>query len=495
MSQSLLNKNESIAQRAAAVALKYPGNYALYIDQRYYTYKVFFNIVHAIYNKIPGGKLYNRIGIWCNDDVYSYAAILAVNLYGAAYVPLNKKYPSARNQRIILESKPDLIMSSYITEEITSLSAELPLMLTADAVDLTASMNSLKRKPEQDICYILFTSGSTGEPKGVPVTNSNVNAFFDHFLKNYDFQPEDRFLQTYELTFDVSVFSVFMPLLAGACCYILPDEGIRPVKIVECLQKYKITVLSMVPGVLKYLDSYLDEIKLPDLRYSFFSGDALYHHLAVRWSHCMPNGKVHNFYGPTETTIVCTSYVFEEKRSGMESVNGIVPVGKPFEGMEFIITDEKHKKTEKGELCFTGTQVIPAYLNNANEEKFFMHDSKRYYSTGDIVSLNEHGNLVFHGRSDSQVKINGYRVELMEVEKALRNVSGLNCLILCVEEAGINRLYAFLETGSTDEQLLKQKLADSLPYYMIPHRLISVERFPLNTNGKTDRKALINTYI
>jgi D-alanine--poly(phosphoribitol) ligase subunit 1 len=490
MAEGLLHTDESPAQRVAGTMQKFADNNAMYIGQRYYTYAELYELTKAVYSQIPQNKLYNRIGIYCNNDIYTYASILAVGLYGAAYVPLNANFPVLRNRKTVEDCGLELILSSLENTNFKEVTADVQYVLTGSAQN-TASTGIVK-KTGQETSYILFTSGSTGDPKGVPVSNSNLRSFFNYFLSGYDFNEKDRFLQTYELTFDVSVFSFFMPLLVGACCYVLPDEGVKPLKIAECLLKHNITVVSMVPGVLRYLDKYLKEISLPALRYSFFSGDALYHGLALKWSACIPNAAIHNFYGPTETTIVCTRHVFDSKK--IPAQNGIVPLGKAFEGMEFIIVNEDHTLTEKGELCFSGTQVIPSYLNDENEEKFFVKDGKRYYKTGDIVSLNGERDLVFHGRSDSQVKVNGYRVELAEVENALRNVCGRECIVLCVEEDKLSRLIAYVEQEA-DVQALRNKLAELLPGYMIPQKIISVAAFPLNTNGKIDRKALINAYI
>lgn len=492
MFQPLSDQDESIAQRVGSIALKFPERNALYVEGRFYSYKELFEIVNAVYAKIPSGKTYGRIGIYCSNDVYTYASILAIGLYGAAYVPLNRKFPPARNRKIVEECRLELILSAAENQELAEFSAGSEIILTTAPAE--KNIETVKQV-SQPVNYILFTSGSTAEPKGVPVTNNNLVNFFNYFLKEYHFNETDRFLQVYELTFDVSVFSFFIPLLTGGCCYILPEEGIRPFKIAEYLQKHRITVLSMVPGVLRYLEEYMHEMKFPDLKYSFFSGDALVHELAVKWSRAIPNAAIHNFYGPTETTIVCTRYIFNEQRSAEESVNGIVPLGKAFEGMSFIIVDENEQETEMGELCFSGGQVIPAYLNAANEEKFFIYGNKRYYKTGDLASVNKYGNLMFHGRTDSQVKINGYRVELQEVEHELKKNSGLSWIVLCFPEKGINRLLAFVQAENVDEQMLREKLSAAIPDYMIPHKFIPVDHFPLNVNGKTDRKALINAYI
>jgi acyl-coenzyme A synthetase/AMP-(fatty) acid ligase len=341
----------------------------------------------------------------------------------------------------------------------------------------------------------LFTSGTTGEPKGVELTNSNINHFFRYQLTHYDFNQEDRFLQVYELTFDVSIFSFFMPLLTGGCCYVVPDKGLKFTNILRMLDEHKITVVSMVPTILSYIKNYLNEIKLPSLRLSIFSGDVLYHSLAVLWAKAIPNGVIHNFCGPTETTIVCLRYIFNEELSAKESVNGVVPLGKPMDGVEVIILDEENNITDKGELCATGTQVITHYLNNKNEHKFIEINNKRWYRTGDMVLRNSDGNLCFLGRSDSQVKINGFRIELIEIEYAFQTFINNKAVVLNIkDENNINSLLAFVETEDLDDDEMKMKLSTHLPEYMIPKVIIAVEKFPLNINGKIDRGKLLEIF-
>lgn len=475
--------------------MSYPDNNALFVKGEYYTYQTLWQLVLGIHRQIPPEKKYQRIGIYCSDDVMTYAAILAVNLYGAAFVPLNSKFPVARNKNSTEQCRLQLIITSVDNPDVRELERDASILLVDNSMPVVMEMPNViatYQKVEQAISYILFTSGSTGEPKGVPVSHANLNHLFNYYLKNYDLNDKDKFLQVYELTFDVSVFSFFMPLLVGACCYVLPSEGIKFMRIIEYLQKHKISVVSMVPTVLRYIEKYLTEIILPDLRYSFFSGDALYHNLALKWGRAIPNGVIHNFYGPTETTIVCTHYVFDEKRSATESVNGIVPLGVAFEGMEIIIVDENNLPVEKGELCFSGTQVITGYLNNTNEDKFFVYQQKRYYKTGDIVSVNAFGNMVFHGRTDSQVKINGYRIELVEIENAVSGIMNAKCVAVCkVGANNINQILAFIETKEINEIRLKQMLFDVLPEHMIPHQFIAVEKFVLNINGKVDKQHLL----
>jgi D-alanine--poly(phosphoribitol) ligase subunit 1 len=483
----------------------YPNNNALFINNHYYTYKQLWQIVKQIHQQLSAQKQHLIFGVYCTDDIETYAAILAINLYGAAYVPLNSKFPVSKNKKIIEKCELQIVLTSVQAEVTNELKQHVDakfinVVVISDAKtikiknEITINQNDYQ-KVEQPNVYILFTSGSTGEPKGVPISKTNVNHFFEYFLTNYNFNENDRFLQVYELTFDVSVFSFFMPLVVGACCYVLPTDGIKFIKTIEYLLNYKITVVSMVPTTLRYLENYLPEIKLTDLRHSFFSGDALHHNLAVKWSKAIPNAVIHNFYGPTETTIVCTRYVFNTKQSEKESVNNIVPLGKAFEGVEFIIIDENNIPTQKGELCFSGTQVITSYLNNTNEECFFTHHQKQYYKTGDIASVNEFGNLIFYGRTDSQVKINGYRVELTEVENAISKILDTRCVALTSKKNNsLNQLIVFIEKKTVDEKELKEKLQLILPDYMVPNQFIEVKNFVLNINGKIDKQHLLGTY-
>ena len=510
MKQKLKNKdfsnNRLISKEPLSIGflrsvLEFPDRQAMFINNQYYTYIEFLNIVYYVFKQLPDEKKEKNIGIYCNDDIFTYASIVAINLYGAAYVPLNANFPEARNRNIIKQCDLKLILTSnYFPNKNSEGTVLLDISLEKSKEEIVFDKHWILNFTESNyidhsIAYILFTSGSTGEPKGVPVSNSNLNHFFNFFLNNYDFNEKDKFLQVYELTFDVSVFSFFMPLIVGACCYVLPTNQIKYSNIIQQIKEHEITVVSMVPTVLRFLEKYLKDISLPSLRLSLFSGDVLYHSLAVKWSHAIPNAEIHNFYGPTETTIVCTRYIWNESESETESVNDIVPLGKAFDGMEILIVNENNLQYEKGELCFYGEQVISSYLNNANEDKFFIYQGKRYYKTGDIVSVDNKGNLLFYGRNDDQVKINGYRIELKEIEFVIEQQIHFNVKVICVsDDKKINSLVAFIETNKLDVEDLKEKLSILLPNYMIPRKFILLESFPLNINGKVDKNVLLNLY-
>lgn len=464
-----------------------PNAIALHANEQTYTYNELFRKSLCIYNKIKhlDDEL---IGVQCLNDVNTYAAILAVSFTGSAYVPLNNKYPSEKIKGIINDAKLKRVLCFNDSMDFLSES----ILIKTNKDDFETGQIELQLKNNSQLAYVIYTSGSTGKPKGVPVSRSNVNHFFNYYLSEYDFNPSDRFLQAYELSFDVSVFSVFCAWNVGASVYVVPDSNAKHIDIFKSIQQNRITVASFVPSVLSLIEKYLSEFNFPDLRYSFFSGDALKHSLAKKWKACLPNGLIHNFYGPTETTIVCTRYIWNEQEAEFESKNDIVPIGKPFPNMSFILLSSKgdviSELNKEAELCFEGVQVISSYLNNLHEDKFVQVDNKRYYKTGDRVSLNEKGNLIFYGRIDSQVKVNGFRVELVEVENAIYKCTNRSCKVIVNSKNGLNQLIAIIE-GNEEVQIIS-KLQELIPTYMIPSKFVIVEQLPLSVNGKIDIEKL-----
>ena len=446
------------------------------------------------------------IGVMTGDDIGTYASILAIMAAGAGYVPISRTYPASRIQQILEQTGIRRVLTSgprpALNEALQS-SPNAVEVLDVEGLDATQRPVSFAKRAKEDVAYVFFTSGSTGKPKGVPITFRNLDAFFEIMLegREYQFSPDDRFLQMFSLTFDLSVMSLFTPLAVGGCCCVVPDAGIAWLQIVETLRTRDVTVALMVPSVLGYLERYFKEIHLPKLRHSLFCGEALPQSTVAEWSRCVPNATIRNVYGPTEATIFCSSYDWSEEVSAQEAHQGIVPIGKMYPGMDARLVGRDGLEVAEGgqgELCLAGDQVMTGYFRDSERtgeafvELGMGDDVRRFYRTGDLCFYNEKGDLVYCGRLDSQVKVQGHRVELGEIEHFTREFVGHSFVAAILPQAGGAAESIALFVQGTVEELagLKDLLARKLPAYMVPREIKAVDEMPLNLNGKIDRLAL-----
>jgi D-alanine--poly(phosphoribitol) ligase subunit 1 len=497
----------SFLKEFSHVVNKYGERVALVIENISFTYTELQNHIIRVREIIDRYKIINTaIGIAADSSIMMHASVIAIIQSGNTVLPFNIKHPVNRLKKIFDQSNPSIIfIFSPSDERIDNLVDECSVLpffsFHFDKLLNTAPPVACKAE-YVNIAYILFTSGSTGEPKGVPITNTNLNYLLNYFLNNekYNFTIEDRFLQVFEPTFDVFYFSFLVPILLGASSYVLSQKSNLPkyMLILDMLNKCSITVFSMVSSTLVYMDRFLDELTITSLRYSFFTGDALNHNNVVKWQQHVPNTEIYNLYGPTEATIFCTAYKWELAIAAKENFQNIIPLGKPFPLMNYLLVNENNMPVnagEKGELCFSGVQVADHYINNINEHSFFYLEKDnvkyKYYKTGDIANVNEYGNIIFLGRKDYQVKINGHRVELQEVEQVLFRI--INLPVAAVAFKNKHELYQiilFVETSTLNESSLMTQMAMYLPDYMMPKKIMPVKKMPVNVNNKIDKISL-----
>ncbi len=441
------------------------------------------------------------------DDVRTYASILAILASGSAYVPLNRKNPPDRNRLIAERAEIDLVLATRPGPEMESLARALP---SADVVytEGLPSYGSFSWIEREELAYLFFTSGTTGVPKGVPIRHSNLAAFMHAVLdeSDYGFNADDRFLQMFELTFDLSVMSFLVPMCIGASCHVVPDRGISSLNIAGLLDEREISVALMVPSVLSYLRRYFAELSFPHLRHSMFCGEALSHQLTAEWSRCVPAAEIRNVYGPTEATIFCTEFEWQEPVSAEQSVNDIVPIGQCISGTQAVILDAAGRPVaagERGELALLGTQLAAGYWRDAEQTAAAFItvrdgvESRPAYRTGDICFMNESGNYIYCGRADFQVQVDGHRVELAEVEHHLRAyLEGGNAAAVPIKAAdGRQEFVVFVECAEERASGAREYLGAKLPAYMLPRQIVSVASLPLSLNGKVDRKSLLQRYL
>ena len=470
---------------------------ALCIDGKRHSYGDLRRRVVAIQANIEAAANQPVIGIAATNSFDTYASILAVLRAGRAFLPINPAHPAQRNAGILTHAG---VRTLLVPDEGSMAQLGAPVGV---AQMLTKGMRA-ERVPEvvacasNDLAYLLFTSGSTGEPKGVPITRGNLSAFLDSLdASGYGVTAADRVLQMFDLTFDFSIASYLAPLSKGACVYTVPSTQAKFTEVYRILAEERLTVAPLVPSLLGYLRPYFADIHLPDLRLTALCGEALFADIADEWSKCAPESHIVNFYGPTEATVFAMVYA----AAGGKSYNGVVSIGRTMPHNTAIIVDHDLRPVhagEKGELCLAGPQVTPGYWRDElrNADAFFQHtiagDNQRFYRTGDIVIADADGDHYFCGRIGTQIKLHGFRVELGEIEYQARVASqGCECVVVPrADKSGSTELHLFVENYTGDPKAVLASLRARVPPYMVPKRVSWIERLPTNSNGKIDRATL-----
>jgi amino acid adenylation domain-containing protein len=441
----------------------------------------------------------------------AFAGLLGALWAGHGYVPLNPSFPADRLQNMLRRAGCRvLIVDAERAGSVAGLVAGLeqpPLVIEAEA-EIAAARERIDPIPPTAgaaaIAYLLFTSGSTGQPKGVGVTHANVTSFLAAIRERYDFGPEDRFSQTFDLTFDLSVFDQFVAWDAGGCvCCPSEAQLMSPARFIR---DSELSVWFSVPslGAMMRKLRMLKPDAFPNLRWSLFCGEPLPVELARAWAAAAPGSTVENLYGPTEATIACTVQTFDPAdESGEAELNGVLAIGQPFGATEVMVADAELREVasgEDGELLLSGPQVTPGYwLDGEKTAAAFVHPpgtDRIHYRTGDRVRqpLAAGEPLLYLGRMDHQIKVMGHRVELGEIEAVLREASGVDAAIAVgwpLTDSGAGGIAAFVADPEADVAALRQRMAERLPDYMVPRRFELLEELPLNANGKFDRRAML----
>ena len=460
-----------------------------------------------------------RVGILASRTVETYAGILGTLWCGAAYVPIATKLPPERVADILKRTRLDALIvddgglavltqlpDGAIVPRVLRPQGEAAVLGDGEGAQRVDSGEELSPFAEGDapraidasrLAYIIFTSGTTGSPKGVMISAGNVRSFIDALQQRYRFQADDRVAQPSEVSFDNSVLDLFNTWEAGAALHVVPaNQLLGPLRF---LQENAITVWYSVPSFAVSLQrmKLLRPGALPALRYSAFAGEALPQATAEAWRAAAPNSIVDCLYGPTETTVVCTGDRYSDAVHVTES-RGIISIGNAFPGMEAMILDTGRRRVaqgEQGELAFSGAQVALGYFEDEalTAARFPVIEGRRWYLTGDLACEDEQGLLHHLGRVDNQVKIAGNRVELEEVEAHLRAVCGSDVVAAVawpMQFGTATKIFGFVSGAAVDMAEASEMLKKRLPAYMVPARIYEMAQLPVSANGKIDRKAL-----
>ena len=499
--ESLFNK--IILEKIINAVNTFSDHYAFCINEEQYTYLQFGQCVSKVRSKLKTTNYQNtKVGLVINDDLETYASIIALWLEGDCYVPLHPNWPLERCLDICEQVELDLILDSSETSryENTQVLNTSEITYTVDCLEPKEGVS------DEELAYILFTSGSTGKPKGVMMMRRNVASFMDSFWQTgIEITEEDRCLQCFDLTFDVSVQGYLVPLTKGACCYTVPYGQIKYIYASGLIEDHQLTFGTLAPSMLRYLKPYFEEIDATSLKICILTAEACPLSLMEEWYKCATNTELYDFYGPTECTVYCTYYKLT-KGGENKTLNGVISIGKPLANCVGLIFDEQGNELpvgEKGELCIAGDQVTKGYWKNneKNASSFFFKEingeKMRFYHTGDLCYKDADGDIMYSGRLDHQAKIQGFRVEMGEIEYHAREFLG-DTNVVCMafdNKEGLTEIAMFIEKDEFDTAEMIAYMRTKMPSYMVPTRLFCVPAFPLNSNDKTDKvklKAMIN---
>jgi D-alanine--poly(phosphoribitol) ligase subunit 1 len=409
---------------------------------------------------------------------------------GHPYVPLDRSIPAQRLARIIGSAQARLVLTPQ----------KIAAMVTTDDGPIRAQLTDM------DTYYVMFTSGSTGEPKGVAITLGCLTSFVDWMIGEHAFGEDgpEVFLNQAPFSFDLSVMDLYLSLATGGTLVSLTaDEISNPRQLFESLGASGVTTWVSTPSFaqLCLAEKRFDASLMPSVRRFLFCGETLPPSVAGQLLDRFPTSEVWNTYGPTEATVATTSVRIDRDVLARYSS---LPVGYPKPDSRVVVLDSSDRPVaegERGEIVIAGPNVSPGYLNQPDltERSFFQFDGLQAYRSGDLGHF-EHGLLFFHGRMDSQIKLHGYRIELGDVEANLRTLEGVRDAVVLplYRDARVDSLAAFVighdaEADFAAEQSLRRALAARLPAYMIPRVMKIVDIFPMTPNGKVDRRALAQT--
>lgn len=474
------------------------------------TFAEVFHHSRAIGSYLDSKGFYNEpVVVFMEKHPKMISAFFGCIYGGDYYVPIDAEMPAYRIELIFENLMPRVVICDEVTENIARRfikeedGVEIVLYdnMTTTPINEKALAFIRERQLDTDPIYIVFTSGSTGVPKGVVACHRSVIDYIENLSDVLEFNEDTRFANQTPLYFDACLKELYPTLKFGATTYLVPKSLFMfPIKLVEFLNEYKINTVCWVVSALTMISSFktFDKV-VPEYLHTIAFGSEVFPIKQFNiWRNTLPNAKFTNLYGPTECTGMCCYYKVN-KEFGLDDT---MPIGRPFHNTEILLLNEKNGLTtgdEVGEICVRGTSLTLGYFNNFEKtnEVFVQNPlNSRYpeliYRTGDLGKRNEFGELVFVSRKDYQIKHMGHRIELGEIEANVNKIDEIksSCCVYDKEKGKIVLVYV----GDISEKDLIVVLKEKLPRYMIPNKVEKLEQMPLTANGKIDRVFLSKQY-
>lgn len=453
---------------------------------------------------------------WINDHLYAerepiivlmtnsdkaIAAFLGIALSGNIYVPLDSGTPKERLKNMINILNPAGVIVCEKDCEISSL-VQCPVVLWEEILENKFDEDRILLKKnsiiDTDPLYILFTSGSTGLPKGVIVNHRAVIDFTEEASEAMEFSSNEIFLNQAPFYFDASVPDIFCTIRNAATLHIVNKRRFAfPIELMDYISKNQINALFWVPSALIMAANFkvLDKRDISCLKKIMFCGEVMPVKQLNMWIRAVPDAMYVNYYGPCEATYACSYYVINRVFDETESL----PIGRAAKNTSIMLIrdgEKVRKHDEIGEIYIRGSGLALGYYRDdkKTQEKFVQNPTHNtypevVYKTGDLAHYDENGNIIFDGRKDYQIKHMGYRIELGEIEACVNSIEGIE-QVVCIYHEEKDRIMCFY-SGLTGEVEIKSVIKNRLPDYMMPYRIIRMDMLPLNANGKIDRKKLL----
>lgn len=471
------------------------------------TFKQVYDCSRAIGTYIAGANLYKQpIVVYMKKHPYAISAFYGVVYSGNFYVPIDEEMPQYRVELIFQTLKPQMIICDEETQELAEkLHDHSHVCLYNDIIQTNINhtlLNSIRDKAlDIDPLYIVFTSGSTGVPKGVVACHRSVIDYIENLSQVLQVDENSIFGNQAPLYFDACLKELYPTLKYGATSYLVPKNLFMfPIQLIEFLNKYKINTICWVASALSLVSGFktFEKVKPEYLHTVAFGSEVFPIKQYNEWKKVLPNARFINLYGPTEATGM--SCYYEVNRDF--DINDVIPIGKPFHNTEVLLLKEDNTLAggdEIGEICIRGTAVTLGYYHNKKktDEAFVQNPlndayTEIIYRTGDLAKYDDNGDLIFVSRKDHQIKHMGHRIELGEIEQQVNMLDGITqtCCIYSNEAEKIVLYYV----GTLDKKEIKTALKEKLPRYMIPNVIKQLEEMPMTPNGKINRKFLKESY-
>ncbi len=500
---------KSVLEYLETAAAAYPDRYVYMDPERQYTFSETLRIARSVGSRIGRLRAPGRpVALFMEKSADMAAAILGVLYGGCCYCPIDTAMPKERMRRILEVLEPAAAVTEPSEEALVSeLGLSCPVYsfdsLRGESADdaLLAAIREECR--DTDPLYVLFTSGSTGVPKGVLGCQRMILNNLEWLAAAYPYGPEDVLGNQVPFHFVISLHDIFVPLRFGCGTFIIPQEYFSyPARLVECLNSRRVTSIFWVPSALAVtarLNGF-DKQMPAYLRYVFFIGEVMPVRELNYWRSRLPGARYVNMYGSTETHV---SLSFELDREYGERER--IPIGHPCANVRAVILDERNRPVPKdggiGELCVGGAALSLGYYRDPEKtrERFIecppgAGAEGLLYRTGDLAAYGPDGEILYRGRTDQQIKRMGYRIELGEIEAAAAAYPGIRECACVYRERDQYILLLYTAAEKLDSRQISGALAARIPRYMMPNRYIFLESMPRNANGKIDRRGLKETY-